>query len=70
MVFTVVTIFFVSCDVTINFPLYRLLIRTKLPLSFMSSLFGMNTKEFGGDDNVMHLGDQFRYISKFSSAVR
>ena len=36
MVFTVVTIFFVSCDRAVNSPLHQMLIRTKLPLSFMS----------------------------------
>ncbi|ETS74206.1 hypothetical protein PFICI_14072 [Pestalotiopsis fici W106-1] len=40
-----------------------------LPLSFMSSLFGMNTIEFGGDGNLMHLGDQFRYIAGISAPI-
>jgi hypothetical protein len=33
----------------------------QLPLSFMSSLFGMNTIDFG-DGNTMHLNEQLKYI--------
>ncbi|KAG6363933.1 hypothetical protein INS49_009036 [Diaporthe citri] len=40
-----------------------------LPLSFMSSIFGMNAIEFGGSDNVMHLRDQFTYMFSISAGV-
>ncbi|KAG8163101.1 hypothetical protein KVR01_007579 [Diaporthe batatas] len=40
-----------------------------LPLSFMSSVFGMNAIELGGGDNVMHLRDQFTYIFSISVGV-
>ncbi|KAF3019773.1 hypothetical protein E8E14_011476 [Neopestalotiopsis sp. 37M] len=40
-----------------------------LPLSFMSSVFGMNTKEFGGDDNLMSLREQFIFIAGISAPV-
>jgi Mg2+ and Co2+ transporter CorA len=35
-----------------------------LPLSFMSSIFGMNNKEFGGDGNPWVLGDQIKFMCK------
>ncbi|POS80605.1 hypothetical protein DHEL01_v200987 [Diaporthe helianthi] len=40
-----------------------------LPLSFMSSVFGMNAIELGGSENVMHLRDQFTYIFSISAGV-
>lgn len=36
----------------------------QLPLSFMSSIFGMNAIEFGGSDNTMHLSQQMTYMCK------
>jgi len=61
MVFTVVTVVFVRSIVSLAVTLTQLLIGlVKLPLSFMSSLFGMNNSDFGG--NTMSLRDQFRFI--------
>ncbi|KAI8631550.1 hypothetical protein F5Y19DRAFT_473222 [Xylariaceae sp. FL1651] len=40
-----------------------------LPLSFLSSVFGMNNKEFGGSDNPWSISDQFIYIFSISAGV-
>ncbi|KAH6651973.1 hypothetical protein BKA67DRAFT_660747 [Truncatella angustata] len=41
-----------------------------LPLSFMSSVFGMNAKEFSDDDgNTMTISDQITYMLGVSSSV-
>ncbi|KAB8296990.1 hypothetical protein EYC80_002392 [Monilinia laxa] len=41
-----------------------------LPLSFMSSLFGMNAKEFTGSDNAeMSIREQFEYMFPISIAL-
>jgi hypothetical protein len=63
MMFTVVTIFFVSAT---QFPLQiescKAYSSTQLPLSFMASVFGMNATEFGqGNVKLIH---EFKYMCK------
>lgn len=41
----------------------------QLPLSFMSSIFGMNSIELGGSDNTMHLIEQIAYMCKCWTAM-
>lgn len=62
MIFTIVTIVFVSQPVETCVSCGTLLTLIQLPLSFMSSIFGMNSIEIGGDGNTMHLREQFNYM--------
>lgn len=41
-----------------------------LPLSFMASIFGMNSVEFGGDENVMHLHEQIHLYVYVPHGIR
>ncbi|KAM3067868.1 hypothetical protein ACMFMG_011353 [Clarireedia jacksonii] len=42
-----------------------------LPLSFMSSLFGMNAKELAGPDGgIMSIGEQFKYMLAFLGLIK
>lgn len=67
MMFTVVTIVFVSSTDSLFRAEGHVLIFTdnllQLPLSFMSSVFGMNAAEFDSS-NKMSLGAQFRIMCK------
>ncbi|KAK3386840.1 hypothetical protein B0H63DRAFT_411967 [Podospora didyma] len=40
-----------------------------LPLSFMSSVFGMNNNDFGGNDNTMTLSEQLRLMFSISIGI-
>lgn len=40
-----------------------------LPLSFMSSVFGMNAIEFSSDNNWT-IGEEFEYMCKFTDGPR
>lgn len=59
MMFTLVTIVFVryfgAPHIVIDADLWQ------LPLSFMSSIFGMNNKEFSGDD-TWAIGDEIKLM--------
>lgn len=65
VVFTMVTIVFVGAVECLS--KHRLDIvfdsETQLPLSFMSSVFGMNAREFD-NGNIMNLHEQITYMSK------
>jgi hypothetical protein len=61
VIFTVVTIIFVSVSQSTAHVSFAEL--AKLPLQFMTSVFGMNAREFS-EDGVMHLEPQLKWMCK------
>lgn len=69
LVFTVVTVVFVSLLNITFFAHADIKGLIKLPMSFISSVFGMNNKEIAGDSAPMTLAEQFKWMSRRSPLV-
>ena len=72
MMFTIITIIFVSCSTPgLRNSAESLLttLTTQLPLSFMSSVFGMNNIEFGQNDTDWTLRKQFWHMCMLTTLL-
>lgn len=69
LVFTVVTVVFVSSPKVKIFTHANIKDLIQLPMSFISSVFGMNNKEIAGDSAPMSLAEQFKWMSRRHSYI-